>query len=354
MRIVRTIGKHEIAIETGEAMGIAVSSDLAELIELPSDCQIGRKQLLSALSSGDEYYPLTCQWELLDKCNFACPFCYIVGHSSQKVVRFSEISDHLTDLIDSGLLFCTLTGGEVMLHPDFTEIYTFLKSRGVVVEVFTNGLAVDDEVIDLFQTLPPSSVEISLYSLDNQKLRDTYAVKNSSPATSVLDNALKLRDAGVHVVCKTFLNAVTEPDFDAIVSWCDENALEHYSSSNITNAYDGENLGRFKSKARSPEVPKRPTTDAICLPCKTKNYGSALNAAFQLFPCPTIRLADCTYDVRTHGMPEALHKMRQFMRRFQDTKILGTPSDSNKCASCIAFAKPIRTDGGEIDHFAQW
>jgi MoaA/NifB/PqqE/SkfB family radical SAM enzyme len=353
MQIIRSIGKHEIAVETDEAMGIAITSDLAQQIGLAPDGQVGRKQLLSALSSGDEYYPLTCQWELLDKCNFACPFCYIVGHSSHRVVRFSEISDHLADLVDAGLLFCTLTGGEVMLHPDFAQIYSFLKSRGVVVEVFTNGLAIDDETVDLFRSLPPSSVEISLYSLDNHKLRDIYGVKNPSPASRVLENVLRLKDAGIQVVCKTFLNAVTEPDFDALVSWCDANAIEHYSSSNMTQAYDGENLDKFKSKARAAPSMRR-TTEAVCLPCKTKNYGSAINAAFQIFSCPTIRLADCTYDIRTHGVPEALSKMLQFMRRFQDTEIQGVPSDSNKCASCIAFAKPIRTDSGEISHFSQW
>jgi hypothetical protein len=169
----------------------------------------------------------------------------------------------------------------------------------------------------------------------------------------VWSGASALKDAGIQVVCKTFLNAVTEPDFDALVSWCDANAIEHYSSSNMTQAYDGENLDKFKSKARAAPSMRR-TTEAVCLPCKTKNYGSAINAAFQIFPCPTIRLADCTYDIRTHGVPEALSKMLQFMRRFQDTEIQGVPSDSNKCASCIAFAKPIRTDSGEISHFSQW
>lgn len=353
MQIIRSIGRHEIAVETSEAMGISIDDDLAQKVGFVLGDQIGRKQLLTALSNGDEYFPLTCQWELLDQCNFACPFCYIVGHSSHRVVRFSDISEHLVDLVDAGLLFCTLTGGEVMLHPDFTEIYSFLKSRGVVVEVFSNGLTIDNEVVELFRKLPPSSVEVSLYSLDNKKLRDVYSVKHPSPASSVLENVLRLKNAGIQVVCKTFLNTVTEPDFDALVNWCDANEIKHYSSSNVTMAYDGENLDKFKSKADTVYSKQR-VKDAVCLPCNTKNYGSAINAAFQIFPCPTIRLADCTYDIRTYGVQEALRKMLQFMRRFQDSKIEGVPSNPNRCASCIAFAKPIRTDSGEISHFAQW
>ena len=354
MQVIRTIGKHEIAVETGEAMGIALSYDLAVQMGLSAGGEVNRKQLLSALSSGDDYFPLTCRWELLDKCNFACPFCYIVGHSSHKVVRFSEISSELDELIASGLLFCTLTGGEVMLHPDFSEIYEFLKSRGVIVEVFTNGLAIDEDVVDLFRRLPPSSVEVSVYSLDDDKLRDVYAVKDKAPATHVLENVLKLRCSGIRVVCKTFLNTITEPDFEAIVSWCDANDIEHYSSSDITQAYDGESLEKFESSVRAASASERRSTSAVCLPCKTKNYGSAINSAFQIFPCPSIRLSDCTFDIRAHGLPSALRKMQGFMRSFQDTKILGAATDSKKCASCMAFAKPVRGASGEISHFAQW
>lgn len=61
--------------------------------------------------SGSTYTPLLLTWELLDKCSFKCPFCYIVGHSNNKITRFKNSKKHIAELIDLGLLYCTLTGG---------------------------------------------------------------------------------------------------------------------------------------------------------------------------------------------------------------------------------------------------
>ena len=301
-------------------------------------------------SRGDQYRPLSLVWEMLDSCNLACPFCYIVGHSNHKIARFGEIEQHLTDLIDAGLLFCTLTGGEATIHPDFATIYEFLKSRGVVVEVFSNGHAIEDDIIALFARLPPADIEISIYTLDDQRFREIYGFRAGGGATRVLRNVLKMRDAGLNVTCKTFLNVVTAEDIESVIGWCASNSIDHYSSSEITRAYDGTDLEAYAIEPTGNASAPSTHHTATCLPCGTKNYGSAINAAFQIYPCPSIRLADCTYDLRTMGVPVALAAMKAFMRQFQDTEI--RRSGGSKCASCIAGAIPVRNDVGEIMHFA--
>jgi MoaA/NifB/PqqE/SkfB family radical SAM enzyme len=354
MEIIRRIGQHDVLIDTSEPCGISLEE--ATVAPTPGEDVIllEKATILGMLSSGNDYLPLSLHWELLDKCNFACPFCYIVGHSFNRIVRFSEIRNHLSDLIHEGLLFCTLTGGEVTIHPDFKSIYAFLKENGVIVEVFTNGYAIDDEIVELFRSHPPSSVEVSLYSLDNSRLRNCYGVKDSLGASKVLDNVLRMKRAGIHVVCKTFLNTVTSSDIESAASWCKSNEIDHYSSFDITQAYDGTDLRTYQVRKNEPQalLRKSPPT-AVCLPCKTKNYGSAINASFSIFPCPAIRLSDCTYDLRQIGVKESLRRMKAFMRCFQDTQIQGSESGSSNCASCMAFAKPVRNEAGELMHFGQ-
>ncbi len=351
MEIIRKIGRFEVLVESSEPCGIYFEESALEPASGDAAVTLGKSEMLGILASGDDYLPLTCRWELLDRCNFSCPFCYIVGHSFKKLIRFSEIRNHLTELIDEGLLFCTLTGGEVTIHPDFKAIYQFLKENGVVVEIFTNGYAIDDGLIELFRSHPPIAVEVSLYSLENERLVKTYGVRDSQGASKVLENVLRLKRAGINVTGKTFLNTVTRPDIEAIVLWCKNNEIEHYSSSEVTQGYDGADLGSYAVKKDKLQT-KEPKA-AVCLPCKTKNYGSAINAAFSIYPCPSIMLSDCTYDMRQIGVMESLRRMKAFMRRFQDTEIVGNGCGTSGCASCMAYAKPVRNEAGELLHFAQ-
>ena len=348
MDILRTIGRYDIMVETSEPCGISLEEAALTHLDSSQRLSLSKREILNILANGDDYYPLTMRWELLDFCNFSCPFCYIVGHSFNKVVRFSEIQSDVQDLIDAGLLFCTLTGGEVTQHPDFATIYRFLKERGVVIEVFTNGLAINDQLIKLFIELPPVAVEVSVYSLHNDKLHDTYHVRHQNPAEAILSNILNMKQAGINVVCKTFLNTVTQSDVEEIVLWCSSNGIKHYSSSEITQAYDGVNLGHF---AVSPLLfPATQHKQNICMQCGTKNYGSAINSAFQIFPCPAINLKDCTFDLRSVGVAESLRLMKAFMRRYQDS-VIRRNSKGTGCSTCIAYARPKRNESGEIIYF---
>lgn len=343
MEVLRKFGVHELIVETAEPCGIALDERAIRVVG--RDGQVNKKALLRYLSSGDQYIPLTLAWEVLDSCNLACPFCYIVGHSNNKAIRFAGVRDHVSELVDAGVLFCTLTGGEVTIHPDFVEIYRFLKMRGVVVEVFTNGYAIDDAQIDLFRELPPSEIEISLYTLDDRRLTEVYGFRRPGGASRVLQNVLRLRDAGVNVICKTFLTTVTAADIESIVAWCEHHGLEHYSSREVAPGYDGADLSGYAvSSGGSQPIANSP----VCLPCGTKNYGSAIDSAFRLYPCPSIRLPDCRFDLRELGVAESIGQMKDFMRRFQDVRIEGAG-----CASCIAYASPVRDAQGALVGFAQ-
>jgi len=47
-------------------------------------------------------------------------------------------------------LWILFTGGEPLLRPDFLEIYTYAKKKGLLVTIFTNGTLIDDNLADYF------------------------------------------------------------------------------------------------------------------------------------------------------------------------------------------------------------
>lgn len=189
--------------------------------------------------------PLSMTWELTDKCNLNCPFCYIHNHSNTSnnekfEYRFEEIKSELDDLIRQGLFICYLTGGECLLHPDFEKIYLYLKKRGVLVAVLTNAALLSEKHIEIFQRYKPYKVEVSIYGVDQTFSSD------STLANKILENVLKLKNIGINVSAKMPLNNCTAGEFLKVQSWCAENDIDFFYSDELFSAYDGTDISIFK------------------------------------------------------------------------------------------------------------
>lgn len=105
-------------------------------------------------------------FELLDKCNFSCEYCYIKG-SYDKIMNKEDAFNYSTQLRNYGCIWLTLSGGEPLLHPNFSEIYLFAYNLGFSISVLTNGYLINEEICELFSKYPPRIVDITLYGTDD-------------------------------------------------------------------------------------------------------------------------------------------------------------------------------------------
>ena len=78
----------------------------------------------------------------LGSCNFRCPFC----HNAELVLNPDDLPtypmDYITDFLDSRkdwLEGICITGGEPLIHRDIGDFLSFLKERGLLVKLDTNG-----------------------------------------------------------------------------------------------------------------------------------------------------------------------------------------------------------------------
>lgn len=325
---------------------------------------------LCGLITKDNFAPMALIWEMIDRCNFACPFCYIVGHSGNDFLPFNITKPFISELIEAGLLYCTLTGGESLLHKDFLYIYKFLKESGVLVEVYSNGYLINDEIVNLFKEFPPYRIEVSIYGVSQTRFNETTNTYSKS-YEKVLENILKLKNNGINVKCKTPFNTITQTDFEQIGNWCRDNKIEYYYSTNVVNAYDGQSLSSYESnfdkmiefdvKRISSNENKNlgalsidaPFEKKRCFACGVKNYVIHINSNFDLLPCSEIHLKDCTHNIFQYGVKGALRLNREFINRHRGNSIKGCEScyASNICKMCPAIAKPIFNNEQEIIHF---
>jgi MoaA/NifB/PqqE/SkfB family radical SAM enzyme len=53
---------------------------------------------------------------------------------------------------ESGVLSCSITGGEALVRPDFWEIIDGLTARGIgITQIYSNGLLVNNRLLDGFE-----------------------------------------------------------------------------------------------------------------------------------------------------------------------------------------------------------
>jgi radical SAM protein with 4Fe4S-binding SPASM domain len=141
--------------------------------------------------------------ELTARCNNNCRHCYINLPASDKRAEAREISYlEIKNLVDQaaglGVLWCLLTGGEPLLRKDFYDIYIYLKTRGILVSVFTNATLIRKEHIDLFKKYPPRDVEVTVYGVTAGTYERITRVPGSFKAfikglNLLLDNKIRVR-----------------------------------------------------------------------------------------------------------------------------------------------------------------
>jgi radical SAM protein with 4Fe4S-binding SPASM domain len=120
--------------------------------------------------------------ELTARCNNNCRHCYInLPEDDQQTkveeLSFEEISSIVDQAVDLGAVWCLITGGEPLLRDDFEEIYLYLKRKGLLVTVFTNGTLITQKHVDLFKKYPPRDLEVTVYGITQK----TYAAVTREP-----------------------------------------------------------------------------------------------------------------------------------------------------------------------------
>jgi radical SAM protein with 4Fe4S-binding SPASM domain len=119
--------------------------------------------------------PLQGTLETTFRCNLNCVHCYVNQPAASREERERELplarlETLIDEIVEAGCLEVLFTGGEVLVRPDFPELYLYAVRRGLLVTVFTNGTLVSERVAELFDGHRPHAVEISLYGMT----RETY------------------------------------------------------------------------------------------------------------------------------------------------------------------------------------
>jgi radical SAM protein with 4Fe4S-binding SPASM domain len=169
--------------------------------------------------------PVSVQIEVTHRCPLACAHCYCNLPMTDQRARSEELTleEHcrlLDELAEAGCLWVTYTGGEIFARPDFLQIHTYAKRKGMLVSLYTNGTLITRPVADYLAEWRPYKIEITLYG----RTRETY--ERVTGVAGSYDRCLRgihlLLERRLPLVLKTMAVTINQHEIAAMRQYAEE------------------------------------------------------------------------------------------------------------------------------------
>jgi MoaA/NifB/PqqE/SkfB family radical SAM enzyme len=318
--------------------------------------------------------PLSFDLEATARCNNNCRHCYINLPPGDKAALHDELTldeiSHIADqAVSLGSLWCLLTGGEPLLRKDFSDLYLMLKSKGLLVSVFTNACLITEKHIKLFRDFPPRDIEITVYGATEETYERVTRMPGSYAAFR--RGLALLLEGGLKVDLKTMSLRSNWHELPAIADFCRERTKNFFRFDPMLHLrYDGNAQRNEEIRAerlsaeeiivideadpkRSAALEKRCSTPEIAIPSQEltdrlfqcsaggDSFAVSYNGLFRL--CPSLWQRECLYDLRRGTLVEAWFDFtprvlartstnREFLERCRICPLM------NQCQWCPAHA----------------
>jgi len=292
--------------------------------------------------------PGTFSMEITARCNNNCRHCYINLPAGDKVAKeeemsFQQIKDIVDEAVSLGAIWCLVTGGEPFLRDDFSDIYLYLKRKGLLLTIFTNATIITEDHIKLFKKYPPRDIEVSVYGVTEE----TYerVTRRRGSFASFMKGLDLLLDSGVKVRLKAMILRSNAHEMPEIARFCRQKTKDFFRFDPFLHLrYDGDPVRNeeIKSERLSPEeivileqsdperhqaleqacdkriVPEAAnTTDDRVFYCGAgmSSFHVSYNGIFRL--CASLCHPDCVYDLSKGSLIDA---WRNFVPRVRNMR----------------------------------
>ena len=176
--------------------------------------------------------------ELTPRCNYSCVHCYLQDYHAASELSYERIIEIIDILYDKGILFLTLSGGEIFTRKDFLNIYLYAKRKGFFVELFTNGSLLTPEIVECLTKYPPLLVDISIYGSSEETYQKVTGKKGEFE--KVINNIKILKNNNIRVSLKTPIIKELADDIEGMRDIANEIDVPYATSYEISKAIDGD------------------------------------------------------------------------------------------------------------------
>jgi AdoMet-dependent heme synthase len=245
--------------------------------------------------------PLSVHLDITYRCNERCIHCYL-DHDDHGEMSTEELRDLLTQLAEAGVLFLTLSGGEVLMRRDFFAILEEARRLQFNVKVKTNGVMIHETEAARMRDLGVEQVQISVYS-HRPEVHDAITKLPGSLQRTI--RAIRfLKAQGLRVTIANVLMAGNLSDSLAVMKMARELGVFYTLDPTITPKMDGDTSiltlrisgPELKQIFNNPELvgdveefcapPVAPGEDVMeGFPCSAAHTACYISPYGDVFPC---------------------------------------------------------------------
>jgi MoaA/NifB/PqqE/SkfB family radical SAM enzyme len=147
--------------------------------------------------------PLVALLLLTSRCNLQCKYCFAEHSGEFEDLPLEKWKYIIDELEKAGTKLIFLMGGEPLLYKDFPEIISYVKSKGMMVHLTTNGLLIPKYIEEL------KKVDLLMVSLDGNEVGHN---ANRGCFQQVIEGIETAKNAGIKVRVNAVMTKNTKDD----------------------------------------------------------------------------------------------------------------------------------------------
>ncbi len=258
-----------------------------------------RKQWYSGLSS--------VTLELTKACNQKCKHCYLKVRPPRpfytyknNILSLQDWNSFLERLRDINVVELTITGGEPLIHPNFFDIIDTVRQVGFALSMNTNGLLLNDKVIEKLLDTPLINLSVSLYShLPDIHDKITGVTGSHSTTFKNINKAIK---AGIPVIMNCPIMTLNQDTISDTIAFafdrkipllCDAQLIDGENERNFLRVQSFRKVAEWIKASRDiPENQKynRTRKELLFDPvCEAGSSSLAITENGDVIPCVSFR-----------------------------------------------------------------
>lgn len=291
-------------LSDGETALTCIDRDVPSFSVLPSkkEAPIAPTEDCAGGSMSSNDFLRSIHFDISGACNERCVHCYIPNECKKKTIETSLFFRVLEEARNLNVIHVTLSGGEPLLHKDFTAFLERCRGLDLSVNVLSNlTLLTEDHIAEMLKN-PLLSVQASLYSMNPLVHDSITGLVGSFDKTT--DGILRLISAGIPVQISCPVMKRNKDSFLDVIAWGRKHniavAIEpvifasyDHSGRNLDNrisldeldaVLDKEMMEGYAAVLKEAAQEKELLTekDPICSVCR---YSLCISVEGNVFPC---------------------------------------------------------------------